>query len=171
MTTAARVWRALRPWLVASAVGLLADVVGLRTADAVLVGLVALVVALAVEALSPGREFVWPEPERAPEDGTRRDVSALSWSFVGRDGRVSEAAVRHLQDVTTRRLARHAVVLPGGLRDPGRAAPDDVHRARTLLGDRAWRTLAGPTGTLPSVRDITHCVEVLERLDPTPGAR
>jgi len=85
---------------------------------------------------------------------------------------VSEFAVRRLRADATRRLARRGIVVPGGLGATTRTSPlvpDDVRRAaRAVLGDRAWYILTTPGGTMPSLSDIAHCVEVVERLEPPP---
>lgn len=147
-----------------------AAVVGLRWADAALVGLVAAVVTIVAGALGASESDTWPRYRPPEQSGTRRDVMALTWSFIGREGRVSEFAVRRVRLDATRRLAKHGVVVPGGLGATTRTSPDvsdDVRRqARALLGDRAWFILTTPGGTMPSLADIAHCVEVVERLEP-----
>lgn len=163
----------LRPVVAAVVCGVGAGLIGLRPGDAFLVGLVALVVGVATVAVDAGEEHLWPDAEPEELDGTRREISALTWSFVGREGRVAEPAVRRLRTVATRRLTRQGVVLHGGLmrRAVGedRTAPvldDQQRRARELLGERAWAILTAPGGRLPTLADVDHCVSVIERLGP-----
>lgn len=188
-------WRAVGTGLAA---GLLANAVGIGELSSVLVGLAVAVAGVVVLALDAGEGYQWPPDDLAQTDGARREISSLTWSFVGRDGRVSENAVKHLQEVASRRLARHGAVVPGGLRNlpHTQALADDAAavlrsdgspdpaavahaaavraagaRAEELLGPRAWRCLAGRSGWLPSLSDVAHCIDVLEgmgRDQPTP---
>lgn len=170
----------LRPLITAVVVGVGSAVLGMRVVDALLIGLVTLVLAVVGFNLDRGLVNEWPPADLEEYDGTRREISALTWSFVGRDGRVSEAAVRRLRAVATRRLARQGVVVPGGVRPPARRpagdpspadAPVDepTRRARELLGERAWATLTGSGGWMPSLHDVAACVDRLERLGTTPS--
>ena len=163
----------VRPWravLVAGVVTFAAAVVGLQWGDAALVGLVAGVLTAVGTLVGAGEPNPWPRERPADLAGTRRDLTALTWSFIGREGRVTEFAVRRLRSDATRRLALRGVVVPGGLSAATRTSPlvgDDVRRAaRAELGDRAWLLLTTPGGTMPSLADIAHCVEVVERLEP-----
>jgi hypothetical protein len=162
-----RLWR---PALVFVGLTLGAAVVGLRWGDAALVGLVAAVVTAIAAMVGAGETDPWPRYRPPDQSGTRRDVMALTWSFIGREGRVSEFAVRRVRLDATRRLAARGVVVPGGLGATTRTSPhvsDEVRaQARALLGDRAWFILTTPGGTMPSLVDIAHCVEVVERLEP-----
>lgn len=160
-----------RPMAGAVAVGLVSGMLGLRWADAVLVGLIAAVVIAVFVMANAAEPAGWP-PARAVETaGTRRDVSALTWSFIGLDGRVSEAAVRRLRVDASRRLAHIGVVVPGGLRATTVRDTDEAVQAaaREALGDRAWRILTAPGGFMPSLADVAHCVDVVERLAPGPA--
>src|SRR5665648_881084 len=65
----------------------------------------------------------WPQARREETAGTRREVAALTWSFIGRDGRVSEAAVRRLRSDATRRLAQRGLVVPGGITSSTATSP------------------------------------------------
>ena len=165
-----------RPFVFGPVAGLVLWALGLHPPDALIAGLVVLVLTTVLVSLDVGEDDDWVEGRTEESDGTRREISALTWSFVGRDGRVSETAVRRLRAVATRRLARLGVVVPGGLRQPGSTtpAPDDPEehreRARTLLGDRAWRLLTGPGGLLPSLADVAHCIDAIERLRPAQPA-
>lgn len=163
----------VRPLVVALVCGVGSVVIGLRPADAFLIGLLALVVGVVSVAVGAGEDHLWPDSELEETDGTRREISALTWSFIGREGRVAEPAVRRLRVVAARRLARRGVVLPRGLirrgvgRNPSPAELDDDQRtARELLGERAWTILTAPGGRLPSLADVTHCVTVIEQLGP-----
>src|SRR5665647_2063162 len=106
---------------------------------------------------------------------SRRRWPPLPPSPRGRGSRVSEAAVRRLRSDATRRLAQRGLVVPGGVSSSTATSPDvpdEVReRARAALGDRAWRILTAPGGWMPSLADIGHCVDVVERLgtDTTPS--
>jgi hypothetical protein len=166
-------------------------VVSLSPRDAAAAAVTAFGVTLSLRMLDKGQEHAWPAATDRDTDGSRRDVSHLTWSLVGRDGAVSEAAVRRLRQDAVRRLARVGVVLPAGLprsgdhpggttgttaTGAGAVAPQDasglaappgaVDRARALLGEPAWRVLTGPGGWLPDLDDVERCVDALERLVP-----
>ena len=156
-----------RPVLVALCSGVGSYFVGLEVRDALLLGLALGVLTAAFVIAEIGQDDDWTDARDEVQDGTRANISAMTWSFIGRDGRVSEAAVRHLRVAAARRLARHGVVLPGGLRTGtfGVALePQTQERARALLGDRAWRVLRSTSGGLPSLADVAHCIEVIEGL-------
>jgi len=151
--------------------------VGMAWPDAALVGLVVLVVLAVVTEVraAAGRAdpaLRWPRARPPAGDGTRREVSMLTWAFGGRPGTVSEEAVRRLRADATRRLARHGVVLPEGLnaRTARTAAPADVARARSLLGALPWSVLTSPGGVMPTLAETARCVEAVERLDPAAAA-
>lgn len=166
----------LRPVAAAVGIGLASAVLGLRAGDALLIGMAVLGLGAVWVSLSAGRSYAWAESLAEETDGTRQEVYVLTWSFARRDGPVSEAGVRRLREVTARRLARNGlpgVVLatppPGTDLDPGQELLRQ--RARELLGDRAWATVSGRGGWLPSLDDVSHCVDVLERLAPDAGER
>lgn len=157
-----------RPVVTALVLGALALLMGLSVWDAVVVTVAAAVLTVALVVLGTGQEYPWPEARLDAAAGTRREVAAITWSLIGRDGRVSEAAVRRLRADATRRLGARGVHLPGGLNASTPSSPvidDDAREAaRRLLGDRAWAILTAPGGWMPSLTDIAHCVEVIERL-------
>ncbi len=164
-----RDWRPLVGAVVIAAIAML---LGLYLGDALLVGLVTGVVLLAVVALRAAEQDTWPAESREDTAGTRPDVTHLTWTFIGLDGRVSEAAVRRLRIDASRRLAQNGIAIPGGVRAGTDVAPglDDElrERARAALGDRAWRILTKPGGVMPSLAEIAHCVDVVESLAPGP---
>lgn len=165
-------------------------VLSMAPRDAVAAAVTAFGVTLSLRMLDKGQEHAWPEAADRDSDGSRRDVSHLTWSLVGRDGAVSEAAVRRLRQDAVRRLARVGVVLPDGLprsgghppradrtaasgvgtrpEEAGPAVDLPVDRARALLGERVWQVLTAPGGWLPDLDDVERCVDALERLVP-PG--
>ncbi|WP_199424809.1 hypothetical protein [Actinotalea solisilvae] len=157
------------PALAAVAAGLLVRLLGLRLVDALLVALVTLVVALVWAALPAGEEDPWPPDRRDDAAGARSEIAVLTWAFIGRDGRVTEAAVRRLRELAAQRLARLGLPVAAGLGPrPASAAPDpERDRARAVLGERAWAALTAPGGHMPSLADVAHCVDVIERLDPS----
>jgi hypothetical protein len=157
-----------RPYLIALGLGVASGVLGLRWGDALLVGLVTGVIGVAVLAAGAGRSYGWPAERRVEAPGARREISALTWTFLGLDGHVTEAAVRRLRADATRRLAQRGIVIPGGLGATTATSPDiddDLRtRARDALGERAWAILVRPGGSMPSLADVAHCVDVVERL-------
>lgn len=160
-----------RPVAGAVLIGFASGVLGLRWGDALLVGLIAGVVVAVFVVVGAAQPPGWPPARAAETSGTRRDVSALTWSFIGLDGHVTEAAVRRLRVDASRRLAQNGLVVPGGLsattvRD---VDPELQQAARQALGDRAWRILTAPGGSMPSLAEVAHCVEVVERLSPEPA--
>lgn len=162
----------LRPFLAAAAVALVGRVFGLSLGDTLLVGLVTLVVGIAWVGLPGGEEDPWPPDRQDDAAGTRSELSALTWTFIGRDGRVSEAAVRRLRALALRRLARDGLTVPAGLGPRPAGAPRDAARdeARAVLGERAWATLTAPGGHMPSLAEVAHCVGVIERLGAPPAS-
>ncbi len=161
-----------RPFVGAAAIGAAAMLLGLRLADALLVALVTGVVLFVVVAMRAVEEDAWPAEPREDTAGTRPDVTHLTWTFIGLDGRVSEAAVRRLRIDASRRLAQNGIAIPGGVRAGTDIAPgveDELReRARVALGDRAWRILTAPGGVMPSLGEIAHVIDVVESLAPGP---
>lgn len=165
--TPGRAVSALLTGLVIGVVAVLAA--RLELLDAAVAAVTAAVLVLVGRSLETGEDYRWPAVPQEEAAGGRSAVAVLMWSFAGRDGRVSEAALRRLRRQAGRRLAGEGIVLddgeghlalaPGG-RDPGAEA-----RARELLGDRAWRVLTGQ-GDLPPVSEVAHCIDVVERLAP-----
>jgi hypothetical protein len=165
--TARRLGSALATGLVVGVVAVLAARLG--PLDAVVAGVVAAVLVLVGGSLEAGEEHRWPAVPHEEAAGARPAVAVLMWSFAGRDGRVSEAALRHLRRQAGRRLAGEGIVLDDGnghlVVAPGGPEPGDTTRARELLGDRAWQVLT-TQGTLPPVTEVAHTIEAVERLVP-----
>lgn len=160
--TAREVLRAgWRPAVVGLAVGGAAGAVGVEASSAVVIGVVAALLVLAAERVGAGPDVV-PDPlPTTPREGARGEVQELVWAMVGRDGRIGERPLRTLRRAADARLARHGVRLD----DP---AHDDAVRA--LLGARAHRTLHCTAAPLPSVADVRHTLDALERLGSRPAA-
>jgi hypothetical protein len=165
----------LRPAAAGAAIGVISGLLGFRWSDALLTGLVAGVLVAVFLFVGMGDPFGWPEAPRDETSGARREVWALTWSFIGSDGRVSEAAVRRLRSDASRRLAQRGIVIPGGLGATTATSPDiddDVRtKAREALGERAWAIMTAPGGTMPSLWEVAHCIDVVEGLVPKPEAR
>lgn len=168
---------AVRPYVVPAVVavgvgGLSALLLAPR--DAVLVGLLAFAVAVLARVLDRGAQHPWPDEPMLLRRGARHDVTAISWSLAGREGRVSETAVRRLRDDARRRLALHGVHVPdlAAVEDLPPATRD---AARALLGP-AWDVLTARGRLLPTLRQVERCVAALESLahatgpDSTDGA-
>lgn len=158
----------LRPFAVGAGVAVVLLLIGLEPVGALALAGVAVVVVSVWRVLDTGARAPWPQPRTEESDGVRRDVASLSWTFVGREGRVSEAAVRQLRGVADRRLARVDAAVPGGVAAAvrGTAPPETTARARELLGDRAWRVLTSRGGDMPRLREVVHCIDRLEALVP-----
>lgn len=151
----AAVWR---PLVVAAVLGVVAWGLGMDGESALTLAAVTLALAavlLRVDAV------VEPRPEREEvhvRDGVRGEVQDLAWAMAGRDGRAGERALRHLRAAAARRLARHGLDLDD---------PEQTDAVVDLLGARAHRTVTHRQHPLPSVADLVHTVEVLERLGTT----
>ncbi|GEL98532.1 hypothetical protein [Cellulomonas terrae] len=126
---------------------------GLTAASSGLVGLLVAAVVLLLTRLDGAPDPGWERRHYDRRHGARGEVQDLAWAMVGRDGRVGERALRQLRDVARSRLARH-----------GRAIDDaDIEQ---VLGARAHRTLTRTRSPLPSVADLRHTLDVLDRLGP-----
>jgi hypothetical protein len=163
-------------WAVGGGAG--ARLVGLAWGDAALVALAVLVVALVGQALPTGRAWraaqarhAWPPATDGELAGARREVAALTWTFTGVRGQVSESAIRRLRADAARRLARRGLVVPGGIGPGTTATPEELAAARELLGERTWALLTSPGGRLAPLDHLAHAVGVLEGLLPAPAAR
>src|SRR5690554_1111275 len=150
----------LQTVLAGAVVAAVSKVVGLDLLHAIFLGLAAVVVVLAVVVVRRGgARAAWLPDNRTDTDGSRLEVAALSWSLLGRGGRVSEGALRRLRVVAEGRLARHGLSMQ---RDSDHPA---IH---ALLGDTAWAVLTTRSG-MPSRREYEQCVRALERADPFPS--
>lgn len=94
-------------------------------------------------------------------EGTRREVSRLSWSLAGADNRVGDRPYRRLRAIAAHRLALRGI----DLTDP---AGDDA--ARALLGPVGYQQLVGESWSPPTQRVFADCISLLERLDSSPSS-
>lgn len=159
-TRTARAVPALRVVGVGIGVGAVARLLGFDLDHAIFLGLGALVVTLAVVVVRLGGTAVaWLPDGPHGRDGSRLEVASLSWALLGRDGRVSEQALRRLRTVAEGRLARHGL----SMADVG-----DHEQIHALLGDTAWAVLT-TRAFMPSRREFERCVRALELADPRPA--
>lgn len=126
---------------------------GLTMVSSGLVGLLVAAAVLLVTRLDGAADPGWDRRHYVRRHGARGEVQDLAWTMVGRDGRIGERVLRQLREVARSRLARHGLTLD----DP------DVER---VLGSRALRTLTTTRSPLPSVADVRHTLDVLDRLGP-----
>jgi len=126
---------------------------GLTPVSSGLVGLLVAAVVLLLTRLDGAPDPGWDRRHYDRRHGARGDVQDLAWAMVGRDGRIGERVLRQLRDVTSSRLARHG----RSLEDP------DIEQ---VLGARAYRTVTRTRSPLPSVADVRHTLDVLDRLGP-----
>ena len=126
---------------------------GLTVVSSGLVGLLLAAAVLVLTRLDGAPDPGWERRHYDRRHGARGEVQDLAWAMVGRDGRVGERALRQLRDVARSRLARH-----------GRSIDDaDIEQ---VLGARAHSTLTRTRSPLPSVADLRHTLDVLDRLGP-----
>jgi hypothetical protein len=126
---------------------------GLSVPTSVLLGLLVAAGVLLLTRLDGTPDPGWERERSARRHGARGEVQDLAWAMVGRDGRIGERVLRRLREVARRRLARHGLTLE----DPA---------AEQLLGTRALRTLTRTASPLPTVADVRHTLDVLDRLGP-----
>ncbi|MBO3094878.1 hypothetical protein [Cellulomonas dongxiuzhuiae] len=149
------VWR---PLAGGAGVGVVVWALGMRAASAVVVALAAATLVAVLQRVDGAAE---PRPTRRrheARDGARGEVLDLAWTMVGRDGRAGERALRRLREAGARRVARHGLDLD---------APEQADAVTALIGARARATLTRRTHPLPTVRDLVHTLDVLERLGAT----
>ena len=143
-------WRPPLAFVIGAVVGLSG---GLTVASSALVGLLVAAVVLLVTRLDSAPDPAWERRHYDRRHGARGEVQELAWAMVARDGRIGERVLRQLRDVARSRLARH-----------GRSLDDtDIE---PFLGSRAYRTLTRTRSPLPSVADVRHTLDVLDRLGP-----
>jgi len=133
---------------------------GVAIGSALLLGAVAVGAVLLFQRIDQPAD---PDFEHLPagrRDGARGDLQELTWAMVARDGRIGERVLRRVRLVATGRLARHGLTL---------GEPADEAAIRELLDERAWQTLTRTRSPLPSVADVRHTVNLLDRLGPDPG--
>jgi len=145
--------------VLAAAVAGVTKVFGFDARHAILLGLGTLLVSfVCVVVARGGASARWLPDKHAETDGSRLEVAALSWSLLGRGGRVSEGALRRIRAVAQGRLARHGLSLE---------RPEDHLAIERLLGPAAWHVLT-TTYDMPSRRAYEQCVQALERALPDP---
>ena len=155
----------LRLWTAVVAIGLLMVGTGVSVPDTAVIVAAIVAFGLVVPLLDAGADAEWPPAPARPRDGRRLDVAVLTWSLAGRDGRVSETAVRRVREIAVRRLARAGLPLSAGLTGPtGERGELERAAAAEALGTRAWAALTAPSGSLPTVADVAACVRALDRV-------
>lgn len=145
----------VRPVVVAVVIGTVLWALGMTTGSAVVVGLATATLVAVLQRVDGAPE---PRPARRvheARDGARGEVLDLAWTMVGRDGRAGERALRRLREAAARRVARHGLDLTD---------PEQTDALTALLGTRALTTLTRRTHPLPTVGDVVHTLDVLERL-------
>lgn len=130
--------------------------IGVSIVQSVLIAAAICAIGACISLAPTGQTLAWPERNRAGNDGTRREVSRLSWAMIGRDDRVSEASLRRLQQVALRRLAMRGI---------DGTDPDQQAAAQSALGTFCYQHLFAPTGGPPRYDQFVRCVTELEKLD------
>lgn len=102
----------------------------------------------------------WPRVPTTARAGGRHDVSDLSWSTFGRDGRVTDRVVNRVRALAADRLRAHGV-------DP--ADPASKTEIERLLGARVVAQLASREA--PTARTLQTWLDAVERLGPAPATR
>ena len=100
-----------------------------------------------------GHDLSWPTLPGQDRGGHRHEVSQLSWSLTGRDGRVSDHGLRRLREVAATRLRLAGI------------DPDDDDAVRAALGTPAWRVLRCSASAAPTVRALDVCLVALDQLE------
>lgn len=160
-----------RLWLAVVAATALAMTAAVPLPDALVIAAAVLAAGLVVPLLDAGQDAPWPRPESPGQDGRRVDVARLTWSLAGRDGKVSEAAMRRLRAVAEVRLARAGLPLAAGFVGPTDATGEAERvAARSVLGSRAWSVLTATSSRLPTIADVAVCVRALEQVLDAPAS-
>jgi len=161
MRAATVVRRASGVLVVGLAATWIAWLLGVDLVHALVLGIGTAVVVVVARTVDLVPDAGWEREPSPDRDGARGDLATLSWTMVGRDGRAGERILRRVRAVAAGRLARCGLDLTD---------PADADAIRALLGARAWSVLGPVHGRPPSIADVTHTVERLERLDPAAPA-
>lgn len=158
MTRARLLRRVVGSIVLGVAVGAVAWLLGMDAGHAIGLGAVLTALALGLALVGEQADLRWPPAVAASRPGSRRDVTQLGWSLVGRarglrGGRAAPDAVRRL-----RTLAEGALALRGIHLDDPAAEPE----VRRLLGDDAPALLRRGSGASPSTASF---VAVLARVE------
>lgn len=153
-------------WGVASATVLVVGLLLLQWTHAVVLALLPLLYAFVTHAITVPQDDPMLAAERLTQGAGRRDeLSSLAWGMRSRSGLVPPRTMRRVGDLAAHLLAHHGVASEGGF--PLVVAPDDVSRARALLGAGAATLLDAAPSTETRPRDLGRCLTALEALDPT----
>lgn len=129
--------------------------VGVDLAHAVIGGLLWVVGILLLVHLGMGQNVALPRLPFGRRDGTRTEVSSLSWSLYSAGG-VTYQGQQHLRRVCLAALAEAGIDLE---------QPNGPDRARIALGSAVAELVIDPTAPPPDVRTVRACVIALEKLE------
>lgn len=141
--------------VIAVVIAALLLLVGIDAPHAVLGGLVWVVGILLLVHLGLGQTVALPRLPFGRRDGTRTEVSSLSWSLYSTGG-ITHQGQQHLRRVCATGLAEAGLDL---------SRPADVDRARSLFGTSMTEFLVDPTAPPPDVRTVRAAVLALEKLE------
>jgi hypothetical protein len=132
--------------------------IGVTVLQSVLLASVVAAVGAAIIALDrlDGEPTLPPLDAVGRSEGTRREVSRLSWAMAGPDNRVGGIPYRRLRAIAVDRLRLRGV----DVTDP---AGDQA--ARELLGPLGYQHLLAEAAAPPTQRVFQSCIALLERLD------
>lgn len=99
----------------------------------------------------------WPRIATVRRDGTRDQISALSWAFMTRDESVSTRGLLTVRETAATRLALHGIDL---------ADPAQEHAVRNLLGDTA-SVLLSQDGRPPTMAQVGRCIDRIATISPS----
>lgn len=141
--------------VIAVVIAALLVVIGIDAAHAVIGGLVWVVGILLLVHLGLGQTVALPRLPFGRRDGTRTEVSSLSWSLYSSGG-ITHQGQQHLRRICTTALGEAGVDL---------SAPRGRERARELLGGAVTTFLVDPAAPPPDVRTVRATVLALEKLE------
>jgi len=141
--------------VVAAVIAALLVAVGIDVPHALIGGLVWVVGILLLVHLGLGQTVALPRLPFGKRDGTRTEVSSLSWSLYSTGG-ITHQGQQHLRRICTTGLVEAGIDV---------SRPSDLDRARHLLGDAMTEFLVDPAAPPPDVRSVRATVLALEKLE------
>jgi hypothetical protein len=133
---------------------------GADVAHSILIGtaLTTLGVLSRVGTANPGlTDTNWRGGDLPNWEGARGDIAGLSSSLRGSYGRVTDHAMSRVKGIARQRLAQSGLDL---------LDPADRPRIEQLIGTGAYAILVWRGRNPPRLRQLVHCVDVLEALGP-----